>query len=197
VATSDDPFTPVLERRNLMPLFVPRGRLRPPQPPRIVVLQQDAEGCPQPACRHPSHGGIPVPSRYCGTSQLQGTTSAALSTRCTTSSSSRWAAGGSAFARDPVVQGALAVGAPASHPTTLTPTRRRTNMHNHFFLPTILRPRPPRAERPRVDIAEHMGPLDAIRGNWIFGPRRCAKPDPFLPRPRRPAVVGPPRAATA
>ncbi len=57
-----------------MALFLPRGRPRPPQPARILVLQQDAEGCPQPACRHPSHGGVPVPSRYCGTSQLQGLT---------------------------------------------------------------------------------------------------------------------------
>ncbi len=29
-------------------------------------------GCPQPSCNHPSHGGIPVPRRYSGTSRLDG-----------------------------------------------------------------------------------------------------------------------------
>ncbi len=56
-----------------MALFVARRCPRPPRP-RIVVLQQDAGGCPQPCCRHLSHGGVPVPTRYCGTSQLQGLT---------------------------------------------------------------------------------------------------------------------------
>lgn len=42
-------------------------------------------------------------------------------------------------------------------------------MQNRFFVPTILRPRPPRlSRRLSVDIAEQTGPLDAIRGSRVL-----------------------------
>lgn len=50
-------------------LFVAR---RPPRSPRVVVVADDLRGCPQPACNHPSHGGIPVPRKFCGTSRFRG-----------------------------------------------------------------------------------------------------------------------------
>jgi hypothetical protein len=57
-----------------MALFLVRRRSRPPQPPRVVVLQPGSDRCPQPHCRHPSHLGVPVPTRYCGSSRLLGRT---------------------------------------------------------------------------------------------------------------------------
>jgi hypothetical protein len=41
-------------------------------PRRHHIHTQDGGSCPQPACCHPSHNGVPVPQRYHGTSRLQG-----------------------------------------------------------------------------------------------------------------------------
>jgi len=46
--------------------FFRRKRHRPGQHNEI------AGDCPQPPCNHPSHGGVSVPCRYCGTSTVGG-----------------------------------------------------------------------------------------------------------------------------
>jgi hypothetical protein len=40
--------------------------------PRRAKRNGHPTPCPQPYCRHGSHGGIPVPTRHCGTSHLNG-----------------------------------------------------------------------------------------------------------------------------